>query len=499
MFRIGHANYCTAAYDYAMSSKGNMVRKTLAVGVLLLLFVVLGIPAFMGWQLAKIHDLYVQQLATPGLIEVRDTAFSRGILRSRSRVKLAAAEAFCGGKPCPEIVIDSTIHHGPIAFTAPPDTHGGLQVGRGVIVSHVDLASLFAPVTFTPPLPDIEAITRVDLAGATQSQWVMQGARLRAEGPTTGGRVTLDPLQASAQLPADNNAVRGSLSWPDFKLVADEGGQLGLQGLAVEFSGDATMPLFWQHFGLKLNRLQAVDAQGESLSLEGLLWDAKNTAAPGGTLAAEFDMRVSQLTAGGRGFGPVIAEGKVVGLDVASLEKLQAQIRSLSPQTLPPELFLLAMSGVYQSTIPALLASNPAVDISRLMVGTPEGDILADLHLDFDAPGVPENATDIASVMARLQLALNLRLPSAWLRALVRKNLEARRAPESPPISEQDINDDIDALTSAQFILAAPQDNAYIMQIRIENQRLTVNDVFRDGWQQLLQTLAKEPKPTKTP
>ena len=94
---------------------------------------------------------------------------------------------------------------------------------------------------------------------------------------------------------------------------------------------------------------------------------------------------------------------------------------------------------------------------------------------------------------------MDRRLGALRLRALVRKNLEARSAPDSPPISEQDIDDDIAALTSAQFILAAPQDNAFTTQIRIDNQRLTVNDVFREGWQQLLKTLAQRPKPAKKP
>lgn len=472
-----------------MSGRNTLIRRTLILGLLVILLVVLGLPAVLGWQLSRVHDRYVQQLSIPGLLEVRGSAFSRGILRSKSRVRLAPDNAFCGNSACPEVVVDSIIHHGPIPFTAPPTTRGGLQVGRGVIVSQADLTTLFAHTTFKPALPAMELVTRVDLAGATSATLKVPAARLNTESEDVSGRVSMDSLEAGAQLPASQDALRGSLLWPAFKLVADEGGQLGLQGLAVEFSGNASAPLFWQRLGVKLSGLQIVDSQGESLSLQGLIWDANNIAEPNARLASEFSLRLSQLAMRNRQYGPVIVEGRVQGLDVASIQAIQAQVRALNPQALPPELLLLAVTGIYKTHVPELLAADPKLRISRLLASTPDGDVVASLTISLaksDNGGVA-----LANVLRRLELTADLRMPAPMLKALVRSNLRAEDE-NAPPPDPQDVEKALAALTEGKYVIAKLEENAYLVNVRIENQNLTINGEVREGWQTLLDTLEQE-------
>jgi len=478
-----------------MSRTGKIIRRTLALGLLVMVLVVVGLPAVLGWQLSKYHDRYVRQLAVPGLLQVQDVAFSRGILRSRSRVTLVPDASLCAQSPCPVITVDSVIHHGPIPFTAPPATPGALQIGLGVIVSEADISPLFPQAKFEPPLPPLELVTRVDFAGAADAQLLLPAERLRLTTEEDGGRINMERLQASLESPPGHSAGRGNLTWPSFKLVGDAGGQLGLQGLTSDFNGDAQAPLFWRRFGLKLNALQMVDSQGESFSLQGLLLDATNTAAPKGLLASDFQLRMSRLEASNREYGPVILEGEVKGLDVASLEAIQAAVTSLKPQALPPELLFLAISGIYQAHMPALLAADPELRITRLLVGTPDGDISADLQLnlaDYSGTG-PGTGTDLADVLKRLELQANVRLPAPIIRAMVRQNLQARQA-DKPPTPEA-IAAAVEALTEAEFLLAKPEENTFVTQLRILNQNLTINGKVRDGWQETLDAFANGESP----
>lgn len=474
-----------------MSRTSKIVRRTLTLGLLAVALVVIGLPAALGWQLAKYHDSYVSQLAVPGVLEVRDVAFSRGILRSRSRVTLAPVAQVCSEKPCPLITVDSVIHHGPIPFTAPPATPGGLHMGLGVIVSRANLGPFFAPTTFKPALPELELVTRVDFAGAVDSNLVLAAARTRASNAQDGTRVTLERLQGSLQTPATHDTLRGQLNWPSFEVVADTGGQVGLQGLSLEFNGDKQTPLYWQHAGLKINGLQVVDAQGESLALQGLLWNANNTAEPGDiaadTLASKFQLRLSQLSLNDRDYGPIILEGQAQGLDIATLESMRSALRSLNTQTLPPELLVLAISGVYQTHMPALLAAGPDLRISRFLASTPDGDVVGDLHVTV-AEQSEGDASDLTQVSKRLELTMNLRFPAPMFEAFVRNNLETK---ESEPTPEQ-MRMAIEALTEAKLVIAAPEENAYTTQLRIENQNLTVNGKLREGWQELLEALSDE-------
>lgn len=461
------------------------------VGLLAIALVAIGLPALLGWQLAKVHDRYVQQLAIPGLIEVRDSEFSRGLLHSRSRIKLALAPALCGDSPCPVITINSVIYHGPIAFTAPPPTDGSLPIGRGVVVSDIDLAPLLKGVSFQPALPKLEAITRVSLGGAAHTRIALAGARLHAVSAEHGaGRLVLKPLQASAQIPQGYDSVRADLSWPGLQWVADAGGQFEWSGLGGQLTGDAATTAFWQHIQLGLDSLQWVDAQGRALAIQGLRWDAHNEAKSADRLAAKFNLRLSQLQTHNRDFGPVIIEGQAQGLDAASIEAVQADVRSVGTRSLPLALQIVVANAIYQTHIAAVLAAQPQIQITRFLAGTSDGDISGDLTLGL-AHTQQLQSTALVDVLKHLQLGLNLHLPATLLRSMIEYRLDSR-----PPPAAKATTADVDAvlkqLVAEQVVVAHPKEAAYSIALRIENQNLTLNGKVRKWWQNLLAALAQD-------
>lgn len=469
-----------------------IIARTLVVGLLAIALVAVGLPALLGWKLAQVHDRYVQELAIPDVLEVRDSKFSRGLLRSRSRIQLALAPALCGDSTCPVITVNSTIYHGPIAFTAPPPADGSLPIGRGVIVSTIDLAPLFKGWSFQPVLPKLEAITRVSLDGATRTRVTLAGARLRAVSDDRAGRLVLKPLHASAQAPPSYDSLRADLSWPGLQWVADSGGQFEWAGLVAQATGNARTTAFWQTFQVGLERLQWVDAQGRALAFQGLRWDAQNTATNARQLAGKFDLRLSQLQTHNRQFGPVIIEGQAEGLDAVSIEALQADVRSLGTRSLPPALQIVVANAIYQTHIGALLAAQPQIQISRFLAGTPDGDISGNVQLGL-TPAQQPRGTALAEVLQQLHLIVNLRLPSTLLHSLVQARLD-RRPPPAKKATSADVDAVLEQLLKQKIVVARPKEAAYSIALDIQNQKMTLNGKLRKWWQDLLVALAQNSK-----
>lgn len=471
------------------TAPATVIGRALILGACAVALVIVGLPGLLGWQLAKVHDRYVQDLAIPGLVEVRDSQFSRGLLHSRSRIKLALAPELCANTQCPEITVNSVIHHGPIAFTAPPPDDGSLPIGRGVIVSDIDLAPLLHGLSFKPRLPQLEAITRISLGGAAHTEVGLPGARLRASGNNGGGRLRMKPLQANAQVPPSYKGLRADLDWPGFKWIADTGGQFQWSGLNAKLKGGAKTPDFWQRLQLGLDDLQWVDAQGRSLTLQGLRWDVRNQATHAGRLAGQFNLRLSQLQSHNREFGPVIVEGQAQGLGIASIEAAQADIRSLGTHSLPPALLVVVVNAIYQTHIAKLLAAGPRVQITRFLAGTPDGDISGDMQLTLPRSGQLQS-TAVAEVLQRLQLNMNLRLPASLLRNLIKARLDTREPPvKSTPAAGVDAV--LKQMLADKIVVARPKEAAYTIALRIHDQELTLNGKLRPWWRNGLTALAK--------
>jgi len=462
-----------------------MIRKTLTFGVIALAGLGLLAPWVVSRQIALNHDDYAERLAIPGALELTEASLDRGWLRSRSRIALKPVGRLCPRADCAPVTVESTIHHGPIAFTAPTDADTGLTLVRGVVVSRLRLAAALAPLRFKPQLPSPRAVTRIHWNGETESRVGLDEARLVVEAEGWQGEARWKPLSGHARRWAARELRSARLTWPGVKLFGPPG-QLEWSALTMSV---ATEPGH-AAYGLSLGVVRAVATDGPALALHELETDGEWR---GGRQAWTHagSLRIASLLWRGQEYGPLLASVEMDNLDAEALLGLRRALTGLRGAGWPPPAG--AWVEASRRYLPALLAPGPDMSVPRLLLGTPDGDVTGELHLKTPTA----DGRTVADWLADVSLTARAQVP----KPLAVRMLDLLVGPPGTPAAQPEKADAppadlaaprdarLEAMIARNWIQPRPADAAYAVELRLRDGRLRLNGEPVDAWERFLERL----------
>lgn len=457
-----------------------MIRKTFLLGLLVLLGIVAAAPALVGLYLEREFDDVVARLERPALTQVAASDFERGWFSSTAQVRIELAGPLCQAEPCTGVMLDTTIHHGPLPFGAPAAGESGVKPGLGVAVTRIDPASLWPRRVFEPALSALRVVTRVGFGASTRSTLTIDGQSVDISRERRLAHLDAGPITARLTAGLGGGPVAASVAAPRLSILGEQGGQLSWRGLEARFGappGAHRSGATGQGGQLRVESLRAADGQGLSALLQSLVWQWQPLPGAADRVSARVDGRVARAVINNNEYGPLSLAAEVIDIDPEAWRALIDQLGLLGDAETG------ARATLYDDTLPALLAGAPRIDIQRLSLGTPTGDVR--LKLRIDAPEQMRPARLLADVVSQLDVDLDIRVPAQMARDLtVQVMLADGRSPYA--IETQDIDAALAELAREHLIEAVGDGSAYRLRLRIDAGQLTLNGRNLIGWQAMI-------------
>lgn len=475
-----------------------MARKILLLIIILVIAAVLGAPFVFGMQAEQLHRNYADKLAAAGSTALKESDFSKGWFKSGARDVLEICSAVSG---CKDIVINSVLHHGPIAISGLLDGVAPLRPVRTVMVSRMELGGLITAANLQPALPDLTVTTTAELDGSSHSVINMPTSEHTADGKD-GAKLKI--AQGGADGFFDGNAdspqMRGELNFPSFRLEDDKGMTFSLSGMGATVDGEGTNAGFIGSAGQKIGSitLAAAAQDPQPLAFKNLDISLKNSRSNDGLSQMQFKGGIQNISAGGREYGPAVLDGEVLRLNRPALTRMQKELDALDAQKKPPQELLPAMMAIYQKGIPEILKSRPEFNLKSLSIKAPEGEISSTLKL----VGVPPpGEIDMGAWLQMLQGELSLQIPAATLwnvldRQMQKDAQQAATLSGQPVVvpSQEAIGAKVTDLVKANVFAPKLDANAYTLQVAFLEGRLLINGQENQGFANLT-NLFRSPPP----
>lgn len=431
------------------------IRNGLLVGIVGLLILALAAPILVGFYLEREHERLIAGIELPGMRRLAPAGFDRGLFRSDLRLRLIATDCVTPG--CDGPVLDLTLHHGPIPFTAPTVTGSRLQPAAGVMTGQLPITSLFDARRLQPTPPPLTLYARAGLDGDTDLRATLPALSLRVPDGDGAARLETDAFEATGAIIGSDRALILRATLPRFSLVAERGGQIGFHDLVAEISAGRDPDGRPAGYQLQLEDLQLATPGGEGAAVEGLRLAAH---AEGG--GENFDLRISRIAARGEDYGPALAEGRLTTTD--------------GPTRLPE---LAARVTLAPAPWERLVRAGPTLTLDRLLLGTPNGDIRLEGRIGAQPDAEPTQA---------LQGDMRLQLPVATMRNITAAVMRHRH-PEQPPPTPERVEGAINEWLTRGFIAYTEPDHAYVIQATLEGDNIRVNQRTLEDWQALIDEL----------
>lgn len=361
--------------------------------------------------------------------------------------ELAGGEAFADE---PAIVIDTRIGHGPLPLGEDAPLQPGLS--RAVSTFSLDTGGGGDPI----PLPG-RLVSTTALDGSLHAEFRMEpGSR-----ELPGGRISWQAAELDADVSADGRRIhtRGRLG--GFELVAPEDQDDGISRVRVgAIEGDSVQT--YTVNGLPVGPL-AVTIDAISVSGEGAIVDIRDMRitsdgeVQGELLTGTTEVRIARMEAGGAAPVALTLEMAMQNVHEPSLAALSETVQTLEQGSFggdPAEAFRLM-----EADIARLVAAGPVLDLRKLGIELPQGEVRLTSYLALAAGGDPDAPLDAAELLGRLTGTAEVRVPAAVI-------AEVRRI-------------DRDAAEQLEMLIAAgmlrPDGDDYRLQAEYGNGLLTIN------------------------
>lgn len=460
-----------------------MIRNTLLAGLLVLMALIFGTPALIGLYLARNFDHYVARINRPGVLRIIGTRFQRGWFESQAQITVQLADRFCVQPPCATFTLDSSIHQGPLTFTAPLAASDSFTPAWLVVDSRLALAPLWPRLAFTPPLAPLHVITRVGLAGQVSSHSGLPAAGFDVARKSTVAHAEMAPLTANAATTVTGGPLNATVAWPLLRIKGVDSGHIELHGLRAGLVTAAhdRGRIVEQH--LRLNSLTLDDGQGQAAQLRQLVWHAQAIAGEDDGMATHFNSRIKRIVFDAKAYGPLVMEGRIEGVDRGLWRALKNQFIAAEHSTGPDASTLRTLYRLY---LPPVLAAGPAFDIKLFSLITPAGEVNGQLHIAV--PDDIQSPQSLSALLDQVRLTFRGRVPAPLLRRGIRHIAEHRDL-LGHEVTDDDVERALKLLTKKGLIQPLDDGHAYHLKVALDRGRLRINDHAEADWSALLKSL----------
>lgn len=473
-----------------------MSRNLLLLVLVALVAAPLGASYLFGGKAEQIHREFSEQLGAQGSATLKESEFSKGLLKSSARDVVEVCSTASG---CRELVINSVIYHGPIAIAGIIDGVAPMQPLQAMMISRIKLDGLFGEVGLQPALPEMTVTTQVELDGNTRATLDMPASTHTLTGKSGKLKLALGGVTGEFTGVTGSDQQQGEARLASLKLTDEAGAAVSLSGLVVNVDGRGSDAGFIGTIKEKVSNLTVTTTaqDPQPLVLRDLSLTLKGSRSSDGLSQAQFSGGIKNINAAGREYGPAQLEGEILRFNNAAMTRMQKALEKLEAQKKPPEEMLPAMMAIYQKGIPEVLEPRPEFNLKSLTVKTPDGDLVASLKL----VGIPpQGELTLLAWLTMLQAELNLQIPAVTLWNILDAQMQqdaqklaaqSGQAPELP--SQEAIGAKVNELVKSNVLVPKLDANAYTLQLAFLEGRLLLNGQENQGFADLSKFLSGQP------
>ncbi|GEM_PF-6697341 len=409
------------------------VRTVVVGGVAVVVAVVLALPGWTGVRTEAAVRALAQSADRPGVLRVRVVDYRRGWFSSRALIRVTVTPAPEPGQPRPKLTFDlaERIGHGPFPLADRAGAHLGWRPVQAVIHTAwvTDAASRAALGSGFPARP-LEAVTVISPAGGAETELRMPAWRAALK------------LRGSADARLDWGGARGRIAWSrDFGRI-DQRYRLagfdiqGVRGtvrmgsmIVVGHSRRAPSGLMTGTMKVRVAGLEVGSGAPArpAFAMTGVVLDG-SSAEHDGAVTVTGGLRIARIRAAGLELGPAEYRLRVAPLDAATLVRLQADIRRIQTRGGDAQQVQRRVLRLVLAQVPALLRRSPELDLERLSLVTPDGEIRLHARVKF-TPAVLSEPSGLwwRGVAGEAALQIPVPLLRAGLLQQARAQLRAAR------------------------------------------------------------------------
>lgn len=415
------------------------MRRFLVLFVVLAV-VLLAVPGFIGFQAEERYQALIKHFDPRGGLQLTQNEYRRGWFGATAKSQFKLVRAATAQEQAPKglsFSLVSEISHGPLTASG---------FGLAEIVSRIEIDGE------SPLVEDYTASikTLVAFDGAGVAYFDLPATELAS----TDGRRAVNFLGATGRVSFARGLDQIEIGAQMLGLRVAEGdsrlfeiGRVSLQSSSRR--GVAGLMLGGGVFTIE--RLELKDSESDTrISLHALEVDVESSAQ-GEMVSAWVRYHLQTINVNGQLYGPAEIKIGMSRLSAKVLGQIRQSMEEINAQGLPQAQRGMAMAMVLFGSGPGLLKGDPRLELERLHVQTPQGEI--DGRFTLQSVGLEwTEMADMAAVADRLVAEVELRMPEyfyrlafVWkaqadiLRQLEWRKLMGQEIETPPPIQLQEM------------------------------------------------------------
>jgi uncharacterized protein YdgA (DUF945 family) len=439
------------------------VKKAALILLVVLVACLAAVPYWFGMQAEKTYGQITRQLESKGYINISSSRYERGLFSSTAETTFTLH-----GHSEPIRAVHS-ISHGPFPLDRLFSGELDLTPVQAVIDSSLSGGDGSAA------LEALTASTRVALDGGGTTRLTAGDLQALVEGE---GELHVGGITGTVHFRPNLTRASGSLGARTLRMV-EQGGDTTLDGVNATF--DVYSGLLGLSLGsaeLSVDSLSANAAKGSPpVDVRGLRLRS-SVEDRGGAIDTSVAVEVDEFqTPDGKG-GPGEFTIELRNLDAGAIRAFEERARQASAEGIAPEQQGSMMMGGVMDLIAGLGRRNPEIEVTRLRVVMPEGELTGSGRVKLDGTKLDDGPlAALNAVDAEAQISLPADMVLAMVRLEVGMELAALESKGKIP-----------TLTAAQRQMVvdntAPQrvdEWAAARHLVKEDDRYRLQAAFRDG------------------
>jgi uncharacterized protein YdgA (DUF945 family) len=456
--------------------------------VLIAAAVGLGGPYWLGIQAEKSYQGALQEASLEYGVNAKDAVYHRGWFSSTARIIVHVPADKARAKSY-AVSLVSKIHHGPVVF----------GVGNKPVFAYsVVVTTLTLPRELDQSLhyyfkdrAPLQATSVIGFDGGMKTHLSSPAYR----GPSQDGEVDITwgglDGDINATLTDHGGDYTAHITVPGLSITGDDG-NLDIQTVDFTSQGHRQPNGLW--FGNAAATLTKLDADipapeaGDNhFSLTGFSL-SDNVAPKDHLLSATIRARLVTLTVAGQRFGPGQYDMELRNLSEEGANKYRdilRDVRTLRTQGVDPREILARMGDRLTALAREILAHSPQIEISRVSLGTEQGEIAGRLLVTFDGSS-PFNLQNIPVLISRVHGEADADVPEILFKSYLVANTR-RQLTSMLQAKGQDMPDEVTLMTTARTSaeneikllmdrgLIVSQGGKYSANLRFDRNQLTIN------------------------
>lgn len=457
------------------------MKKTILILLLIILVVIVGGPYVMGFVVEKTYKQLLAQAPTNTRMHIKLINYQRGWFNSQATLAVTLKlppilhnEKVQSLAPTDiAFTVQENIEHGPILYGVNKNGKQSIQFGQAYMVATAEDTNINA-----------YAHTFIEFNGRILNQIDLQQLNYHDEQQKV--IYSLQNLKSNVMIADGFQQLTGYIKIGAIDFVSPDI-QQQIRGLGLQYKlhksvqgfylGD-TNAIIQSQTGMLLNKIQFKLSGMELQSNSQLLNDKINYF---------MDMNAKEVAVNGDSYGPFELKLDMQNLDVAALADLRKQLQVLNDET---GMLNKAELRRYLSGVMKLVAKGVDVNVQKLNLTIPEGQIRAAAHLIVNP--ISGQINNILMLLANLNLDASLKMPKTLVQQLtadVIANERKQTAENSTSSASQSAQSTVSAEELAnqqindwlkQGVLEAADDN-YQLTISFKQMQLLINGKILDG------------------